>query len=234
MPDEDRRLLEEFAMWVGYGAQLVDDTLDLVADIERGLLFITAEEFEHLSLSPTQLGTAAGLRAITRLRNKWALAYYLEAYRLTSGMKLGNRRLARTWLDFGLRALLDDRVRPLHPRVLADQRRYLRHFGSHLALFDLPFPTESCRLATSRVFVRKFVNEYSVASIQAARAKYAELGPELPPGFIVRQIRRRPLPQPEHLTDDAPDGRRPVALVQYGEAGLLPVMVESLRVLLGL
>jgi hypothetical protein len=232
LPGEDRDLLEAFAASVGFGAQLMDDTLDLVADISRGVLFITAEEFEHLALSPADLGTERGLRAVTRLRNRWALTYYLTAYRLTSEMQLdNNRRLARAWLELGLRALVDDRIRPLDPRILADQGRYLRHFGIHTVLFDLPAPSESCRLRLNRMFVRRLVSNYSVLAIVQAAAKAVELGPELPSRFMVWRLGGRPL-RPPRSTADATDGRRPVSSVHYGDGGLLPFAVDAARIFL--
>lgn len=235
MPDEDRRWLAAYSVYLGCGGQLIDDTLDLVDDIGNGRLFITQEELDWLSLTSADLGTASGLRRITELRNQWALAYFLRAYRVTSAFRPANRPLARSFLEFSMRALLDGRVRPLPARVLADQERFMEEeFGIVSHLFDVPFPNEVYRRAVSRPFVERVIKRYALVSIEEARARYAAYPRALPASLMIERIRGLPAADLPPLDADLPDGRRPLTLLHYGPAGVLPTVVDVLRVITGL
>ncbi|HKS46178.1 MAG TPA: hypothetical protein VJT49_13910 [Amycolatopsis sp.] len=235
MPEEDRKWLEAFSVYLGCGGQLIDDVLDLATDIGNGLFFVTEEELDWQGLSPADLGTAAGLRKVTDLRNQWALAYHLKAYRVTNMFGPKNRRLARTFLGFSMRALLAGRVRPLPPDVLADQERFMeREFGIVSHLFDAPMPSETFRWTVARPFVSRIIQHYSLVSIDEATARYHSYPRPLPATLLVDTVHGMPSVDLPAVTSEVPDERRPIRLMHYGAEGLLPTFVDVLRVMAGL
>jgi len=225
-------------VYMGVGGQLIDDTLDLVADVAQGLMFITREEFATLRLTVRDLATTDGLRKVTELRNQWALAYHLMAYRVTSLFSLPNRRLARTFVEFSMRALLDARVRPLPMDVLKHQERFAEEFGVATHLFDIPVGSEAIRRSVGRPFIEQVVRRYSLASIDEATARFQSYPRPVPNELMITSIRGVPAPDVEadlaQLRGDAADGRRPIELLHYGGSGLLPTAVDVLRVMAGL
>jgi hypothetical protein len=235
MPEEDRAWLQAFAVYTGCGGQIIDDTVDLVEDIKCGRLFITIEEFDELGLTPADLGTVVGLRKITELRRQWALAYHLKAYRVTSAFIPKNRVLARNVLEFSMRALLDERVRPLPEAVLADQERFMEEsFGIISHFPDAPWPSEGCRRAANRPFIDALMNGYAVISIDEAVARFERYERPLPQVLMIEQLRGMPSADLRLPPVDLPDARRPIRLVHYGAPGLLPTLVDVLRVMAGL
>jgi hypothetical protein len=231
---EPPEALRTFALYVGYGAQLMDDTLDLVADIEDGRVFVTREELALLGLAASELRSSSALARVTRFRNHWALYFYLRAHRATGLFAAPARRLARSWLEFGLRALLDGRIVPLPRDVLESHRRYCEHFGAYMSLLDLPFPTERMRYSFLRWFVGRFVATSTILDIDAAHEAYARDPAPLPDEFRIERLCNerwrdwRPLEPPEPIPED----RRPVALVHYGLRGMPATLADLSRIAL--
>jgi hypothetical protein len=233
MPEVDRRWLEAFSAYTGYGTQLIDDTLDLVEDLERGVVYITFEEFEHLGIGLDDLGSPAALRAVTHLRNQWALYQLIRAYRTTDGFPDRARRLARAFLDLTVRAVLDDRVRPLDTAVLSDPRRYMNNFGLLSHAFDLPLPSETWRTAIARPLVERVVRRYRTASLDEAVTRYASYPVSLPTSLRVDRLHGRPPFDLGELPDPDPDDRRPIRLVHHGTWGMLPTAIDFWRIFAG-
>jgi hypothetical protein len=232
---EPDHALQTFALYVGYGAQLMDDTLDLVADVEEGRIFVTREELTLLGLSVDDLTSPSGLARVARFRNRWALYFYLRAHKASSLFAAPARRLSRSWLEFGLRALLDGRIVPLPRSVLEDHRRYCNHFGIYMSLLDVPFPTEGARFAFLRWVVGRFVATSTIIDIHEAQEAYdrdpAPLPEELRIERLISERWRgwRPLELPEPIPED----RRQLALVHYGLRGLPATLADVGRVVLG-
>jgi hypothetical protein len=230
LPGESRELLEYFAMNVGYGAQLMDDTLDLIADVSVGRIFVTQEELALLALSPLDLLTPQARDRIGAFRRKWALDFYISAYDATSMFRPGNRDLARSWLGFGLRALLDKRIVPLSTELLHDHRRYCQHFGWYLHLFDVPCLPEAWRYAFLHPLVRQMVRTVSLVDVDQAREDFDCDPTPLPEVFRVRTVYGRDI-VPVEVTSPNADRRTPIVLAHYGLSGLVPTMIDAVRVL---
>ena len=229
LPGEAKTDLETFAMYVGYGAQIMDDTLDLIEDVDAGRIFVTREELDHLGLDVAALSTPAGRERVTRFRNKWALDYYLRAYRVTSRFAPANRDMARSWLGFGMRALLDRKIVPLPPEVLNDHRRYCHHFGWYLHLLDVPCPSEALRYRLLHPLVRRMVRAVALVDIDEVRAAFARDETELPAQFRIDTVHGRSVAA-ANADDDLPERRVQIVLAHYGVAGLVPTLADVARI----
>jgi hypothetical protein len=227
-PDD---VLRTFAMYVGYGAQLMDDTLDLVADLEDGRTFVTREELELLGLAAENVRSSHALAAVASFRNQWALYFYLRAHQVTALLSGPERDLARSWLEFGLRALVDGRIVPLPRAVLDSHRRYCEHFGIYMSLLDVPLGGERMRFAFLRWVVARFVATSTIVDLRDAQRRSVTAPPE---AFRVERLCHerwsgwRPLALPEPV----PERRRPVTLVHYGVRGLPATLADLGRVAL--
>jgi hypothetical protein len=230
LPGETRESLRTFGIYLGYGGTILDDTLDLIADLRLGRFLITREELDFLGLSRASIAEPDGLRKLTRLRNQWALFYYLGAWRATGLFSPENRRLARSWLGLGLRLLMDGRVAPLPPEVLNDRRRFLEHLGAYATLLDFPFPSEIWRYDFLHAALDHLVHTTSFADAESARELYEKSETALPEKLKIEHVVEqgwKPLPLPPWI----PEERRTLQLIHYGPGGALRTafgFVESL------
>lgn len=237
LPGEDRKDLETFAMYVGYGAQIMDDTLDILADLRIGRVFVTREEFELLGIRPAELGRDANLDRVNAFRNRWSLYFYLQAYRCTDVFRPDNRRLARSWIEFGLRALLDGRIRPLPSRILDNQRRYCAHFGAYMYLLDFPARSEQQRYQVLRRLVGQVALAVRILDISDARARLGSYDHALPSAFLFERVCGRHVVALDRLPDQScftcvPDERPVCNFIHYGWGGMAPTIVDLAALLL--
>jgi hypothetical protein len=230
LPGEPRAHLDTFALYVGYGAQLMDDTLDLLEDIEAGRFFVTQEELDLLGLEACDVTTPAGLRQVCQFRNKWALYFYLRGYETTSLFSADNRDLARSWLGFGLRSLLDGKIVPLPREILKNHLRYCHHFGVYLHLFDFPLPSEAWRYRILHPIVRRMIRTVSLLDIREADARFDSDPTPLPEIFQVSTVYGRSV-KPVVPRELLPDRRKPVRLAHYGLNGVVPTLADLARML---
>jgi hypothetical protein len=237
LPGEQRNHLETFAMYVGYGAQIMDDTLDILADLLMSRIFVTKEEFDLLGIRPSELGETSNLARVTAFRNLWSLYFYLQAYRCTDVFRPYNRMLARSWIEFGLRALLDGRIRPLPRRILDNPRRYCAHFGAYMILLDFPAGSERRRYRALRGLVGRVVLANRLLDISDARARLGHYDGSLPSAFLFDHVHGRHVAALDRLPDQSrfaclPDERPLRNFVHYGWVGLVPTFADLAALLL--
>ncbi|NVJ12693.1 hypothetical protein HV826_00765 [Myxococcus sp. AM010] len=107
LADVDEATVRRIAKLSAVGLQMFDDGVDLQADLDRGRLWLSAEELELLGLSstpPASLATTEGERII-RLRKAICLEYFLAVYDEASRIASPESRkraqsFAEGWLSF--------------------------------------------------------------------------------------------------------------------------------------
>jgi phytoene/squalene synthetase len=223
-PHEPPEHIRTYALYIGRGGAILDDTLDLLEDLRHGRVFVTREELDAAGLDLDALQTPDGLRAFTRLRRKWALHYYLRAHRATGLFAPANRDIARSWLGPGLRLLLDDRAVPLPWDVLRD-RRFLDHLGSYAAFINLPFPTENSRYEFLHSILGHLVRTTAFADIDSAERRYALDDTPLPQEMIAGVDPNQDAWKTVPLPPPVPEARRTLPLIHYGSGGTLKTLI---------
>lgn len=227
---ESHDSLLTFSMYLGYAGGIMDDTLDLLEDMEQGLLLVTREELDLSHLTMDSFHKPQGLRQFALLRSCWALYYYLRAHDATSLFSPANRQLARSWLGLGLRLLVDNRVAPLPWEVLRDRRMLMDYLGSYALLFDLPFPSESQRWEFLHPIVEHLVRTSSFVAIAEAQERYLNCGILLPENFRLERIPGKDW-QPVAMPPSIPEQRRTISLLHYGPGGVLRTIVGLIETL---
>lgn len=231
---ESESFREALSMYIGYGAQLMDDTLDLRHDISKGRIFVTLEELEYLKISIDDLSCTKTLNRIAEFRNVWALYYYLRAYGVTNHFSLVNKHIARSWIEFGLRAILDRRIKPLPEEIVLDHSKYCCHFGIYMILFDCPFLSESWRYRILHPIVKRFIQTTSIVDINDANCLFAQHKYLLPKRFCVEQLNNRPVVTSDFASHVNTDDRRRLHFVHYGIKGVIPTIFDIGRIILGI
>jgi phytoene/squalene synthetase len=199
--DVESEVVKQLVFGVGRAAQLMDDLLDLRADLAQGRLFITSEELELLRLSPDDI--FANLDRVAMLRSKWAMGLSWSAYEAANTLQ-DNRFavVARSWIEGIWRLVAKGKAVPLDPVMFRRDQEFAHYLGATSLPFDLFPGSELLKYRLVHRLMATFLKYYSVCGYDQARRVYDQIHAPVEPLLELVEARWLPgvqLPTNTHL-----------------------------------